>query len=121
MTLESLKKKYRGRRLHAVFEPRSATSRRGIFQSEYSHALVVADRVLVAEPFDQTLIPEDQRFSTSQLVVDLKKHGCDASSFESVEGGVSELVNSASNGDVIVVMSNGGFGGFIEKLIDSLR
>jgi UDP-N-acetylmuramate: L-alanyl-gamma-D-glutamyl-meso-diaminopimelate ligase len=120
-TLKALRSKYQGRRLVAVFEPRSATSRRKVFQKEYAEAFDLSDEVLIAVAFDQSKIPSDQQFSSQDLVRDLEVRGKKASYFESVEEGVNRLARSATPGDVIAVLSNGGFGGFIPKLLESLK
>jgi UDP-N-acetylmuramate: L-alanyl-gamma-D-glutamyl-meso-diaminopimelate ligase len=120
-TLKALRSKYQGRRLISVFEPRSATSRRKVFQREYAEAFDLADEVMIATAFDQSKIPSDQQFSSEELVEDLKKRGGSALSFSSVEEGVRIVANQAKAGDVVAVLSNGGFGGFIPKLLEALR
>jgi UDP-N-acetylmuramate: L-alanyl-gamma-D-glutamyl-meso-diaminopimelate ligase len=119
-TLKALRAKYSGRRLVAVFEPRSATSRRKVFQKEYAEAFELADSVQIAVAFDQSKIPTDQQFSSQDLVSDLRQKGKDASFFESVEDGVKSVASHSKAGDVVAVLSNGGFGGFIPKLLDAL-
>lgn len=115
-TLKALRRKYSTHRLVAVFEPRSNSSRRKIFQEAYSQAFDEADVTYVSVPFDQTKIPTSDQFSSDQLVADIKTRGKSAFLFRSVEEGV-DLVSQASLGsDCIVILSNGGFGGFIEKL-----
>jgi UDP-N-acetylmuramate: L-alanyl-gamma-D-glutamyl-meso-diaminopimelate ligase len=120
-TLKALRAKYSGRRLVAVFEPRSATSRRKVFQTEYAEAFDLADSVQIAVAFDQSKIPSDQQFSSQDLVSDLRQKGKEASFFESVEDGVKSVANHSKAGDVVAVLSNGGFGGFIPKLLDALK
>jgi UDP-N-acetylmuramate: L-alanyl-gamma-D-glutamyl-meso-diaminopimelate ligase len=119
-TLKALRAKYSGRRLVAVFEPRSATSRRKVFQKEYGEAFDLADEVMIAVAFDQSKIPADQQFSSQELVADLRAKGGAASCFSSVEEGVKWVAGSARSGDVVAVLSNGGFGGFIPKLLEAL-
>lgn len=120
-TLRALRLKYPGRRLLTVFEPRSATSRRKIFQKDYSLAFQESDCIWIAKPYDQTHIPEDQQFSSEMLVEDLKRNGREAFLMESVEAGVKDLAQIAQTGDLIAVLSNGGFGGFISKLLKQLE
>lgn len=120
-TLAALAAKYSGRRLVAVFEPRSATSRRKVFQKEYSEAFDRADEVFVAVAHDQSKIPADQQFSSQELVDGLRARGRKAGFFESVEEGVNSVAISCRSGDVVAVLSNGGFGGFIPKLLERLR
>jgi len=104
----------------SVFEPRSATSRRKVFQDDYAEAFSVGHSVLIAPPFNQTNIPEDQRFSSEKLVADLIARGVDAKLLVTVDEIVSDLKARAKPGDVILVMSNGGFGGIYEKLLKTL-
>lgn len=120
-TLKALRSKYPGQRLFVVFEPRSATSRRKVFQKEYGDAFGHADITVIAKPYDQTKIPESDQFSSDQLVDDLKSIGKQAFLMDSVAQGVSEVVSKSRPGDVIAVLSNGGFDGFIPKLMDSLK
>ena len=119
-TLKGLKARYAGRRLIAVFEPRSATSRRKVFQAEYAKAFSEAQAVFIATPFDQTKIAQADQFSSDQLVEDIVKNGTQAFLMNTVASGVAEVAKFAQKGDVIAVLSNGGFEGFIPKLLASL-
>src|SRR5262249_43818357 len=107
-------------RLVTVFEPRSATSRRKIFQSEYAQAFLEADSTFIATPYDQSRIAASDQFSSEQLVGDLERSGKRARVMATVESGVDEVARDSKKGDVIAVLSNGGFGGFIPKLIEAL-
>lgn len=119
-TLRALKLKYSKRRLVAVFEPRSATSRRKVFQQDYLRAFQEADVIFIAVPFDQTQIPSQDQFSSEVLVEELKKLGKDARVMGTVEAGVLSVAEYAREGDLVAVLSNGGFGGFIPKLLEVL-
>jgi UDP-N-acetylmuramate: L-alanyl-gamma-D-glutamyl-meso-diaminopimelate ligase len=119
-TLNALRARYSKRRLIAVFEPRSATSRRKIFQKEYAKAFEGADAVFIATPYDQSRIPESDQFSSGQLVSDINSGGKTARLMDSVDAGVLQVAEGSRPGDVIAVLSNGGFGGFITKLLDKL-
>lgn len=119
-TLKGLKQKYAQKKVFAVFEPRSATSRRKVFQKDYVSAFQSADRALIAKAFDQSKIDEAQRFSTLELVEDMKASGLHANEFNSVEEIISCLRSEARPGDLIVIMSNGGFDGIYKKLLDQL-
>lgn len=121
VTLEALRRKYAGRRLLAVFEPRSATSRRKVFQAQYAEAFDSADGVFIAAPHDQSRINEGDRFSSADLVRDLKARGRAADVFADVEAGVADVARQARPGDVVAILSNGGFGGFIGKLLERLK
>jgi UDP-N-acetylmuramate: L-alanyl-gamma-D-glutamyl-meso-diaminopimelate ligase len=110
-TVKGIKGKYQGRKIFAVFEPRSATSRRKVFQKEYAHAFQNADEVLIMQPFDQGKIDEGNRFSSQELVEDIQKQGKKAKVFTSVDNIISNLKENAKTGDLILIMSNGGFDG----------
>lgn len=120
-TIAALKNKYAGRRLIAVFEPRSATSRRKVFQKDFAKAFGEADLVYIAKPYDQSRISEDDRFSSEQFIADLNKLKTKAFIIESADDGVKKVAETAQRGDVIAVLSNGGFDGFIQKLLDELK
>lgn len=119
-TIQTVQARYPNSRVFSVFEPRSATSRRSVFQNEYADALGVGHAVLLPKPYDQSSIPEDQRFSSDLLMAELKKKSVDASLCDSVDDIVARLKKNAKPGDVILIMSNGGFGGIYEKLLKEL-
>jgi UDP-N-acetylmuramate: L-alanyl-gamma-D-glutamyl-meso-diaminopimelate ligase len=119
-TLRALRLKYPQKRLVSIFEPRSATSRRKVFQKDYVEAFSEADLVFIASPFDQSKISEDDQFSSETLVEDLIRQGKRAVLMGSVEDGVHTVANGSRSGDLIAVLSNGGFGGFISKLLQEL-
>ncbi|HAR44579.1 MAG TPA: UDP-N-acetylmuramate:L-alanyl-gamma-D-glutamyl-meso-diaminopimelate ligase, partial [Bdellovibrionales bacterium] len=120
-TLRALKGRYQGRPLIAVFEPRSATSRRKVFQKEFVAAFKDADAVFISSPYDQSKIPAADQFSSEQLVEDLNQNNVKTGIIQTVEEGVSLVAREARPGDVIAVLSNGGFGGFIPKLLNELK
>ena len=120
-TLNALHLKYPERRIVAVFEPRSATSRRKVFQKEYTEAFDRAGAVFIAAAFDQSKIPADQQFSSQELVTGVKARGIHAHCFSEVDEGVKNVAAFAKKDDLIAVLSNGGFGGFIPKLLEALR
>ncbi|CAM6053616.1 unnamed protein product [Sphagnum tenellum] len=119
-TLRALRTKYPKRRLVAVFEPRSATSRRKIFQNDYVTALSLADATYISSPYDQSEISVDQQFSSETLAADLSKNGKTAQVFKTIGLGVLSVAESSRSNDLVAVLSNGGFGGFITKLIEEL-
>jgi UDP-N-acetylmuramate: L-alanyl-gamma-D-glutamyl-meso-diaminopimelate ligase len=120
-TLRALKAKYSKRRLIAVFEPRSATSRRKVFQKDYADAFSEADVIFIATPYDQSRIAAQDQFSSEMLIDDLKRKNKTASLMVSVDAGVVEVAKQSASGDVVAVLSNGGFEGFISKLLNQLR
>lgn len=120
-TLRALRSKYPKRRLVSIFEPRSATSRRKVFQKDYVEAFLESDHAFIAVPYDQSKIPSDDQFSSEQLVSDIQREGKTASLFYSVDEGVKIVAQNSQSNDLIAVLSNGGFGGFIPKLLESLK
>lgn len=121
LTLKCMKERFPGRRIVAVFEPRSATSRRNVFQNDYAKAFRSADLSLIAQPFNQSSIAEEQRFSTDALIADLRKNGRLAESAADVPGLLDVMKAQVKRGDVILIMSNGGFDGIYTKLLEQLR
>ena len=119
-TLAGLRASNPGQRIWAVFEPRSASSCRRVFQDDFARAFAAADRVLIAPVFRSTL-PEDQRLSTSQLVADLRQSGVTAGEGTSIDDLIATIVREHRAGDLVVLMSNGGFGGIHQKLLRALR
>lgn len=120
-TVLAIQNKYQGRKVFSVFEPRSATSRRKVFQQDYINAFMESHETVLAEAFDQAKISEDNRFSSQELIQALKAKGKTANSFPDVDAIVQHLGKNAKSGDVILVMSNGGFGGIYLKLMDVLK
>jgi UDP-N-acetylmuramate: L-alanyl-gamma-D-glutamyl-meso-diaminopimelate ligase len=118
-TLAALRTGYPSRRIWAVFEPRSASSCRRVFQDDFARAFGAADEVVVAAVFRSTL-PEAERLSDEQLVADLRTRGQRARSIPEVDDIVRALAAEAREGDVVVLMSNGGFGGIHGKLLRAL-
>ena len=119
-TLAGVRSAYPDRRIWAIFEPRSATSCRKIFQSEFVRAFSAADRVVLPAVFRSSL-PEDQRLSVEQLIADLKTAGRDARYVPQVDDIVSMVAREAKPGDLVVVMSNGGFEDIHQKLLTALE
>jgi UDP-N-acetylmuramate: L-alanyl-gamma-D-glutamyl-meso-diaminopimelate ligase len=102
-----------------VFEPRSASSCRRVFQDDFARAFAAADEVVVSAVFRSSL-PEDERLSAEQLVSDLRGRGQHARSIPEVDAIVQTIVAEHREGDVVVLMSNGGFGGIHRKLLQAL-
>jgi UDP-N-acetylmuramate: L-alanyl-gamma-D-glutamyl-meso-diaminopimelate ligase len=119
-TLAGVRSAFPDRRLWAIFEPRSATSCRRIFQQEFVRAFSAADRVLLPAVFRAGL-PDEQRLSTDQLVADLKASGKDARYIPQVDDIVATVGREAKPGDLVVVMSNGGFDDIHQKLLRALH
>jgi UDP-N-acetylmuramate: L-alanyl-gamma-D-glutamyl-meso-diaminopimelate ligase len=119
-TLSALRTGYPGRRLWAVFEPRSASSCRRVFQDDFARAFGQADQVILAAVFRSSL-PEGERLDAAQLVDELRGRGQQARHIPEIDAIVDTLVREHRAGDVIVLMSNGGFGGIHGKLLEALR
>jgi UDP-N-acetylmuramate: L-alanyl-gamma-D-glutamyl-meso-diaminopimelate ligase len=119
-TLKALRKRFPKRRLIAVYEPRSATSRRKTFQAEFADAFLHADEVIVGRLFDPSKIPAEDRFDPERLALDLHRSGTKASYTPDVSAIVKQLAESAAPGDVVVVLSSGSFEGLHDKLLDEI-
>ncbi len=119
-TLSALRLGYPGRRLWAVFEPRSASSCRRVFQDDFARAFGTADQVVLAAVFRSSL-PEAERLDVVQLVDDLQGRGQQARHIPDIDAIVDTIVREHRPGDVVVLMSNGGFGGIHHKLITALQ
>ncbi len=118
-TLVGVRSAHPQRRIWAIFEPRSATSCRRIFQSDFARALGHADRVILPAVFRSTL-PEDQRLSTEGIITDLANAGVDARYIPQTDEIVRTVAGEAKDGDLVIVMSNGGFDNIHQKLLDAL-
>jgi UDP-N-acetylmuramate: L-alanyl-gamma-D-glutamyl-meso-diaminopimelate ligase len=120
LTLAGLRGVHGPGRLVAVFEPRSATSRRNVFQQAFVQALAAADHVVLAAPHAIEGIPAEQRLDAPRVVRDLTAAGTEARYLEEVDQIVEHLAATCRPGDTVVVMSSGGFGGLIDRLLAAL-
>lgn len=120
-TLKALRLKFPTEKIWAVFEPRSNTTRRNVFQLELVEALLGADAIVVAEVAKLEQLPADQRLDPSQLMQDLRSSGKPAEYLPSVEAIVDHVKKQARGGDVVCVFSNGGFGGIHQKLLSAFQ
>ena len=118
-TLAALRTGYPSRRIWAVFEPRSASSCRRVFQDDFAQAFGHADEVVIAGVFRSSL-PEAERLSAGDLVADLQHRGQRARHLPDIDAIVRAIVAEHRPGDVVVLMSNGGFGGIHQKLLQAL-
>jgi len=119
-TLRAVKSVFTNGRLIAVFEPRTNTSMRSVFQKEYSQAFDTADLICIRKPPLLKKIPQGQRFSSEKLVDDLKSRGKDAYYFPDTDAIIDFLLKTAMPGDLMLIMSNGGFDNIHQRLLDSL-
>jgi len=123
-TLAALRQRFPGRPLVAVFEPRSNTSRRAVFQREYAEAFDAAARVVVQivpdAPIYSAFGDDPERLSAERLARDVAARGVPALALPDVDAIVDHLAKNSAPGDVVVTLSNGGFGGIWEKLLQRL-
>ncbi|GAC1430083.1 MAG: UDP-N-acetylmuramate:L-alanyl-gamma-D-glutamyl-meso-diaminopimelate ligase [Terriglobales bacterium] len=120
-TLNALRARYPGARLWTILEPRSNTLRRNVFQNALANSLALADEVIVANVFKSESIAEAERLDLQVLVADLQKQGRRARVVPEVEEIVEIVAPEMRSGDVVAILSNGGFGGIYEKLPQRLR
>jgi UDP-N-acetylmuramate: L-alanyl-gamma-D-glutamyl-meso-diaminopimelate ligase len=118
-TLAGLREANPGARIWAVFEPRSASSCRKVFQKDFAEAFGGADEVILAPVF-RSVLPEEERLSVPQLVQDLRSRGQAAREAASIPEIVRIVVAEHRRGDHVVLMSNGGFGGIHRTMLDAL-
>ena len=119
-TLVGLRNKYPQRRLWAVFEPRSNTTRRAVFQNSLPEALCHADGVFVAQVAKLEQIPAEQRLNPEKVVADINASGIPAYYEANADAIVASLSTKLIKGDVVAVFSNGGFGGIHDKILNSI-
>ncbi len=120
-TIAAIRGRYPQRRLWAVFEPRSNTSRRNIHQQEYALSFDGAARASIKVPEKHDKVPTSEELDVVRLIDDLKAKGIPADGERDVAPLVDRVATEAKAGDLILVMSNGSFGGFIDKLLQRLR
>jgi len=120
VTLEAVRRGYPGRRLVAVFEPRTNTSRRQVFQEPYARAFKDADLVIVREPPDLWKVEPEEQFSSQKLVADLTAQGKKAYYYPDTDLLLEGLLAKLRPGDVALIMSNGDFDHLLRRLCEAL-
>jgi UDP-N-acetylmuramate: L-alanyl-gamma-D-glutamyl-meso-diaminopimelate ligase len=121
-TLRALRARYKDRRLIAVFEPRSWSSRLAVFQQDYANAFAAANYVVIASVFDSQKVTEKGRaLDTSALIEAISQQGKPAFALPDADQIVAHIVPELRSGDVVAIMSNGGFGGIHEKILAALQ
>ena len=120
-TLNALRSRYPGQRLWAILEPRSNTLRRNVFQAELAKSLALADEAVIAGVFKSDAIPEAERLDLSAVVDEVLQHGRPARVIADVDSIVATTAPEMRSGDVVAILSNGGFGGIYEKLPERLK
>jgi UDP-N-acetylmuramate: L-alanyl-gamma-D-glutamyl-meso-diaminopimelate ligase len=121
VTLGALRARYRGRRLWAILEPRSNTLRRNVFQKDLAESLAIADQIVIANVFKSESIPEGERLDVAAVARQVGALGRPARVLPDVDSIVQLTAPEMRAGDVIAILSNGGFGGIYEKLPQRLR
>ena len=115
-TLKALRARYRGRRLWAILEPRSNTLRRKVFEDELAQSLAHADQIVMAGVFKSDAIAEAERLDPQKVIARLNAIGKPARLLHSADAIVDAIASELQAGDVVAILSNGGFGGIYEKL-----
>jgi UDP-N-acetylmuramate: L-alanyl-gamma-D-glutamyl-meso-diaminopimelate ligase len=120
-TLLAARAKYPGQRLVAIFEPRSFTSQIKVFQQPFEDALAVADEIIIASLFHPERYTADTAISPAEMLERLRKRGREAHFIATPDDIVSDLAPRLKGNDVVVIMSNGSFGGIHDKMLKALR
>lgn len=120
-TIGALKQRYPDSKIWAIFEPRSNTSRRNLLQSELEDSLSQADGVIISEVPNPEKVPDGELLDVESVIENLSSRGKEAFIGLSSDDIVNKLIPLTSSGDTIVVLSNGGFGGIHEKLLEALK
>jgi len=119
-TLKALRVRYPTEKIWALFEPRSNTTRRNIFQTELANALAGADAIVIAAVARAEQLPAEKRLDPEKLAADLRALGKEAVYLPDTDTIAAHVARNAQGGDVVCVFSNGGFGGIHTKLLDRL-
>lgn len=120
-TLTALRARYPGARLWAILEPRSNTLRRNVFQKQLANSLALADEVVVAGVFKSESIPPAERLDLARVGAELELLGRRARIISGADGIVQVVAPELRSGDVVAILSNGGFDGIYEKLPTRLK
>ncbi|HEX8815339.1 MAG TPA: UDP-N-acetylmuramate:L-alanyl-gamma-D-glutamyl-meso-diaminopimelate ligase [Terriglobales bacterium] len=120
-TLTALRYRYPGGRVWAILEPRSNTLRRRVLQNDLARSLALADEVVIANVFKSEAIPENERMDVSQLAEAIRKNGKRARISPTADAIIDLVAPEMRPGDVVAILSNGGFAGIYEKLPQRLR
>jgi UDP-N-acetylmuramate: L-alanyl-gamma-D-glutamyl-meso-diaminopimelate ligase len=120
-TLRALRTAYPGRRIWAVLEPRSNTLRRNVFEEALVESLALADRSVVAAVFQSEAIPAGERLHPENVVAALRARGLESALYADADAIVAGIAPELRAGDVVAILSNGGFGGIYTKLPQALE
>jgi len=119
-TIEAIRRRYPGQKVWAIFEPRSNTSRRAVFQKDFAKALALAGEVILAKVFMPEKVKDAPLLDEKQLAEDIQRLGTPVKEGLEVDEIVEDIVPRVKEGDVLLVMSNGGFGNIHQKLLERL-
>ena len=119
-TLRALRTSYPGRRLWAVLEPRSNTLRRNVFEEALVESLALVDRSVLAAVFESEAIPAGERLHPENVVAALRARELESAVYADADAIVAAIAPELRSGDVVAILSNGGFGGIYEKLPKAL-
>ena len=120
LTIDAIKKAYPTQRIWAIFEPRSATSRRKNFETSFPKSFLKADRVILSGLFSPEKIMEEERLDLEAVAVSIRKLGGVADIIPQVDDIVDYIIKNTRQGDVLLIMSSGGFGGIHLKILEAL-
>lgn len=120
-TIAAIAARYPGRRVVALFEPRSNTSRRSLHQDLYAHSFTGAGAALILAPKPHDQVPADAQLSVTKLAEDLSAKGIAGKAFATVDELAADALATAKSGDVLLAMSNGAFGGLVDRLAKALQ
>ena len=120
-TLKALRARYPGSRLWAILEPRSNTLRRRVLQSDLARSLAQADQIVVANVFRSEAVPENERLELPALASEIEHNGRPARLLADADAIVQNIAPELRSGDVVAILSNGGFGGIYDKLPARLK
>lgn len=120
-TIKGIKDCYKPNRLISVFEPRTNTSMRDVFQTQYEDSFHGSNLIIIREPSRLDKVPKDERFSSKKLVANLLKKGFNACYYDNTDDIIKFLIKESHKDDLILIMSNGGFDNIHKRLIDGLK
>ena len=111
-----MRARYSGARLWAILEPRSNTLRRRVLQSDLARSLALADEIIVASVFRSEAVPANERLELPELAAEIQKRGRRARLADDADAIIEMAAPEMRSGDVVAILSNGGFGGIYQKL-----
>ena len=120
-TIAAIRSRYPERKLWAILEPRTNTSRRRFFENDFADALATADEVILAGVFRSDALPDDERMRPEKVIERIRAAGKKASYLAEVDEIIEHLARNRTGRDVALVMSNGGFGGIWDRLLARLK